>query len=339
VHDHRREIADALADSGRTDRETALNVLGSAARWAAHTLGRLNSASDGDSSDDTDGADALETLFALEDALADTRDLAAEALPGLLAEARPGESVAQGTRDVMNELTAVTERVASQRAALEGLVEREEELRRRLAEHEKLRQEVDELRRLERLAKELDGLRAQREVVDARLRELRGRDLGAADRELRTGADALLRLTEQQLAVLEPQTRQSLERAAAAQKVLAATGHELSESSHQLTADQDRLEHVQEELERIQEEQGKVLVSLTRYAQADRELAQALREAAGTDSRGAVPRQGLTLEEVEALTRTVEERLIDADRALSRVLTDRQRSQEDGGTKVTGAQP
>ncbi|WP_406472475.1 hypothetical protein [Streptomyces sp. NBC_01615] len=339
MHDHRREIADALADSGRTDRETALHVLGSAARWAAHALGRLNSASDGGSSDDTDGADALETLFALDDALADTRDLAAKALPELLAEARPGESVAQGTRDVMNELTAVTERVAAQRAALESLVEREEELRRRLAEHEKLRQEVDELRRLERLAEELDGLRAQREVVDARLRELRGRDLGAADRELRTGADDLLRLTEEQLAVLEPQTRESLEQAAAAQKVLAATEHELSESSHQLTADQDRLEHVQEELERIQKEQDKVFVSLTRYARADQELAQALREAAGTDSRGAVPGRGLTLEEVEALTRTVEKRLVDADRALRSVLTDRQESQEDGGTKVTGAQP
>jgi DNA repair exonuclease SbcCD ATPase subunit len=339
VHDHRREIADALADSGRTDLETALHVLGSAARWAAHALGRLNSTSDGGSSDDTDGADALETLFALDDALADTRDLAAKALPELLAEARPGESVAQGTRDVMNELTAVTERVASQRAALESLVEREEEVRRRLAEHEKLRQEADELRRLERLAEELDGLQAQREVVDARLRELRGRDLGAADRELRTGADALLQLTRQQLSALEPRTQQTLEEATAAQNVLAATEHELSEVSHQLTADQDRLERIQEELERIQEEHGKVITSLNRYARADQELAQALRKAAGTDSRRAVPERGLSLEEVEALTRTVEEQLGLADQILSRVLADRQGGEEDGGTKVTGAQP
>ncbi|WP_330307957.1 MULTISPECIES: hypothetical protein [unclassified Streptomyces] len=339
MHDHRREIADALADSGRTDRETALHVLGSAARWAAHALGRLNSPSDGGSSDDTDGADALETLFALDDALADTRDLAAKALPELLAEARPGESVAQSTRDVMNELTAATERVASQRAALESLVEREEELRRRLAEHEKLRQEADELRRLERLAEELDGLQAQREVVDARLRELRGRDLGAADRELRTGADDLLRLTKEQLAVLEPRTRQSLEDAAAAQHVLAATEHELSEVSHQLTADQDRLERIQEELERIQEEHGKVITSLKRYAQADQELAQALLKAAGTDSRRAAPERSLSLEEVEALTRTVEEQLGLADQTLRRVLADRQGAEEDGGTKVTGAQP
>ncbi|MGW7365470.1 hypothetical protein ACWGI8_19015 [Streptomyces sp. NPDC054841] len=334
MRDSRQKIADTLADSGRSDRETALQVLGCAVRWAADTLGRPDRASDGGTPDDAadaDGADALTALYALDDALADARDLA-EALPGLLEAARPGERVARGTRDLMGELTAAAERVASERAALEKLAEREKELRRRLAEHEKLRQEVDELRRLERLVEELDELRAQQEVVDARLRDLRGRDLGGADRELGTGADALLRLTEQQLAVLAPRTRQTLERAAAAQEALASTELELSEGSRELAACQDRLQH-------IQAEQGKVFASLTRYAQADRELAQALREASGADTRGVVPGQGLTLEDVEALTRTVEQRLIDADRTLSRVLTDRQGLQEDGGTKITGAQP
>ncbi|WP_329461485.1 hypothetical protein [Streptomyces sp. NBC_01431] len=331
MRDSRQEIADALAASGRTDRETALHVLGCTVRWAADALGRPDRASDGDAPNDSDGADSLATLYALVDALTDVSDLA-KALPGLLEAARPGELVGQGIRDLMDELTAVIERVTSERAALEQLTATEKELRQRLAEHGKLRREVDELRGLEQLVAELDALHEQREVIDTRLRELRGRDLGAVDRELRGAADALLRLTERQLAVLEPQTRQALERAATAQEVLAATEYKLIEGSRQLAADQDRLE-------RIQAEQGKVSASLTRYAQADRELAQALREAAGADARDLVPGQGLSLEEVETLTRTVEQRLIDADRTLSRALTGRQGTEEGGGTKITGAQP
>ncbi|MCT9076000.1 coiled-coil domain-containing protein [Streptomyces fulvoviolaceus] len=328
MRDHRQEIADALADSGRTDRDTALRILGSAVGWAADTLGRLGQASDGRPPDD---ADALNAVFALDDALTDTPGLA-EALPGLLEAARAGKSMERRTTALMDELTAAAGRVASERAALAELLKKAEELRRRRAEHEKLRQEAEELRRLEQLAKELDELRAQREAVDTRLRELRGRNLGAVDEELRTAADDLLRLTEEQLALLEPRTRQALERAVAAQEALANTEYELSEGSHQLAADQDRLE-------RIQAEQGKVFTSLARYAQADRELTRALREAAGADTSGPVPEQGLTLEEVEDLTRTIEQRLIDADQALNSVLTDRQRPEENGGTKITGAQP
>ncbi|MET9037710.1 coiled-coil domain-containing protein [Streptomyces mirabilis] len=331
MRDSRQEIADALADSGRTDRETALRVLGCAVRWAADNLGRPARASDRGTPDDADGADALTALYALDDALADARDLAA-ALPRLLEAARPGERVGRRTTDLMDELTAVAEQLTSERAALERLAEQEKELRRRRAEHEELRKQVDELRRLERLVEELDELQAQREVIDTRLRELRGRDLGAADRGLRSAADALLRLTEQQLAVLEPLTRQTLERAAAAQQALAATEQKLSEGSHQLAADQDRLE-------RVQADQGKVFASLARYAQANGELTEALRAAAGADTRGLVPGQSLTLEDVEDLTRTIEQRLLDADQILSRVLTNRQGREEDGGTKITGAQP
>lgn len=326
MRDHKQEIADALADSGRTDRDRAHRVLEIAVHWAANSRGRPARATD----DGTpDGADALTALFAMDDALADALGLA-DALPGLLEAARPGESVARRITDLMDELTAAAGRVASQRAALAELLEKEEELRRCETEHKKLRQEIEDFRRLERLAKELDELRAQREAVDTRLRELRGRNLGAVDEELRTAADALVQLTEEQLAVLEPRTRQALERAASAQEVLANTEYDLSEGSHQLAADQDRLE-------RIQAEQGKVFTSLARFAQADRELTQALREAAGADTRGLVPGQGLTLEEVEDLTRTIEQRLIEADEILSRILTDP--PEEDGGTRITGTQP
>ncbi|WP_327705287.1 hypothetical protein OG530_30120 [Streptomyces decoyicus] len=334
MRDSRQKIADALADSGRTDRETALHVLGCAVRWAADTLGRPDRTAGGGTPEDpydAEGADALTALYALDDALTDARDLAG-ALPGLLEAARPGERMAQGTKDLMDELTVLAERVASERAALEELLEKEAELGRRLAEHEKLRHEVDELRRLERLVAELDGLKAQRAAIGTRLRELRGQDLDAADRDLHTGAEALLRLTEQQLAVLAPRTRQTLERVTAAQQELAAAERRMSEGTRELTC-------LRDQLERIQEEQVTVLASLARYARADRELAQALREAAGPDAAGPAPAQGLTLEEVEALTRTIEQRLTDADRTLGRVLTDRPDPNGDGGTKITSARP
>lgn len=334
VRDGRQKTADALAESGRTDRETALQVLGCAVRWAADALGRPDRAADGGTPEDpydADGADALTALYALDDALTDARDLA-EALPGLLAAARPGERMGQGTKDLMAELTALAERVASERATLEELLAKEAELRRRLAEHEKLRHEVDELRRLERLVAELDGLKAQRAAIDARLRELRGQDPDAAGRGLHTGAEALLRLTEQQLAVLEPRTRQTLERVTAAQQELAAAECRMSEGTRELAC-------LQDQLGRIQEEQVTVMASLARYARADRELAQALREAAGPDATVPAPAQGLTLEEVEALTRTIEQRLTDADRTLGRVLADRQDPDRDGGTKITSARP
>ncbi|AZQ38085.1 hypothetical protein EJ357_35350 [Streptomyces cyaneochromogenes] len=326
MRDHRQEIADALADSTRTDRDTAHRVLAIAVHWAANSPGLPDRASDDGA---PDGADALTALFAMDDALTDALGLA-DALPGLLEAARPGESVKRRITELMDKLTAAAGRVTSERAALAEFLKKEEELRRCEVEHEKLRREVEEFRRLERLAEMRDQLRAQREALDTRFRELRARNLGALDEELRTAADALLQLTEEQLAVLEPRTRQALEQAVSAQEVLANAEYDLSEGSHQLAADQDRLE-------RIQAEQGKVFTSLARYAQADRELAQALRKGAGADTPGPVPGQGLTLEEVEDLTRTIEQQLIKADEILGRILTAPQ--EEDGGTRITGTQP
>ncbi|MFI5548733.1 hypothetical protein [Streptomyces sp. NPDC051738] len=279
---------------------------------------------------DADGASALDALFALDDTLIGTRDLALKALPRLLAEARPGKGMAQATRDLTDELTAAAEQVKSERAALEELAAREEELRRRAAECERLRSEAEELRKLEGLAAEWGALQAQREVIDARLRELRDRDLGAADRELYDSARTLLQLTEPQLAVLEQRTRQTLEQAAAAQEELAVVVHELSKAERK-SAD------LQDQLARIQEKHSPVFASLDRHAQADRQLAQALREAAGADNGGSGPERDLTLAEVEALMGMIEDRLKKADETLRDVLAEPQ--DPDGGTKITGDQP
>ncbi|MFJ2376437.1 hypothetical protein ACIOZL_27245 [Streptomyces sp. NPDC087769] len=322
MHDARTRISDALTDSGRCERETALLVLGHAVRWAAGTLGGTGTPH---AAEDIDGAGALTALYALDDALAGTHDLA-EALPALLRAARAGERLGRDIQDLMAELTSLAGRIAVERAALDEFLARETELRQRLAEHEKLRHEVDELRRLEALVAELDDVRAQRAAIDVRLRELRDQDPDAADQELRTAADSLLRLTEQQLSALAPRTRQSLQQVAAAQRELEDTRRRMSESTRELSS-------LQETLESVRAEYSTVLASLTRHARADRELAHALHEAA--DDGGEVRAPGLTPAEVAVLTETVERRLAEADRALRRVLVDRSAPDADGQRKIT----
>lgn len=323
MDDTRREIADVLAATDITDQQAALRVLGRAFQWAADSIGRV----DGGAS----GSNALAALYALDDALEDSQVLA-EALPGLLAAARPGDRVGSGTDELMRRLTEVSDQVAADRATLEKLAATEEALHRRLAEHEELRKQVDELRRLERLVVALDALREQQEVISERLAELRGRDAGV-DEALRTSSDALVRLTEDQLSILAPQTGQTLERAAAAQSALAAAEREHQASTAELASYHDRLE-------RIQAERGALLASLSRHAQADRELARALRDAAamGGDT-SAVQEQRVTLAQVEAAAEAIERRLREADETLGGVLQERAAQDTEGRVMVlrTGA--
>ncbi|MFC8665716.1 hypothetical protein [Streptomyces sp. NPDC057199] len=317
VDDCRRGIAEALAADDTSDQEAALRVLGHALRWAAAALRRQDDAAG--------GAPALAALYALDDALEDARGLA-QALPGLLAAARPGDQVARGTGDLMRELTEVTDRVRGERETLERLADTQAALRGRLAEHEGLRRQVDELRRLERLVVALDGLQEQQQVIGARLAELRGRDAGV-DEALRTSSDALVRLTEDQLTVLAPRTRGTLERAATVQSALAAAEREYRASSDELATYQDRLEAVQAA-------QGSRLASLNRHARADRLLARALHEASGAGAPATAPDGGLTLEQVEAAADVIERRLRDADEILTAVLEEREELDTEGKVVV-----
>ncbi|WP_329262365.1 hypothetical protein OG223_45260 [Streptomyces sp. NBC_01478] len=323
MEDSRRELAEALAGSDAADPTAAPQVLGHAFRWATAALRGLDGGAR--------GQDALAVFFALDLALEEGRELA-DALPGLLAAARPGEQNADRTTELARRLTETADRVRAERETLEKLTAAEEALRARLAEHEELRRQVDELRRLERLVVALDGLRNQQQVIQERLVELRGRDAGV-DEALRTSSDALVRLTEDQLAVLAPQTRQTLERAATAQSALAAAEREYRASSAELAACHDRLE-------RIRTERGGQLASLTRHAQADRELARALREAAGPAGTPASPAaETATLAEVAATTESIERRLREADEALGRVLDQRAERNTDGRAMVGRTSP
>jgi hypothetical protein len=318
VEDSRREIAEALAASDTTGAGAALQVLGHAFRWVTAALRGLEGGAG--------GSDALAALFDLDLAL-EAGSALPDVLPGLLAAARPGDQGAPYTEELTRRLAQTTDRVRVERERLEKLTATEEALRARLTLHEELRRQVDELRRLERLVVALDGLRDQQQVIQERLVELRGRDAGA-DEGLRTSSDALVRLTEDQLAVLAPQTRQTLERAATAQRALAAAEREYRASSDELAACHDRLE-------RIRTDRGGQLASLARHAQADRELAHALRGAVGpVGAASAVAEETVTLEQVATVTEVIERRLREADEALGRVLEERAGRDRDGRVTV-----
>ncbi|TXS03768.1 hypothetical protein EAO73_22170 [Streptomyces sp. col6] len=323
MNDATDEIAAALSGPG-PDAEVALRVLRLAFRWAGAALEGVDGAES--------GAPALAALFALEDALEESGALAA-ALPALLEAAMPGEAVGGGTEGLMRKLDTVRARVREERertelahAALEKLAAAEEALRGRLAEHEALRRQVDDLRRLERLVLALDALQEQQEVIAERLATLRGRDAGV-EGTLRTSSDALVRLSEDQLAALAPRTRQVLERAEAAQRALAAEEREHGDAAADLAERQARLE-------RIRESQGDRVASLRRYAAVDRELAGALAAPGGAPSGTVAPEHRVTLAEVEAAGDEIERRLGAADEALRRVLAERDARDRDGKTVV-----
>ncbi|OIJ62818.1 hypothetical protein [Streptomyces mangrovisoli] len=258
TEDARREIASALAaDDGGA--ETALRVLGLAIGWAAAAVRRVEGGAA--------GADALETVFAFDDALTRTPELAA-ALPALLAAARPGATVAEHVARRTGELTAAAERVAAARAEADGLRDLEQRVTERLAEHRELHAKVTELRRLARLVEALDELRGQQEDIDACLRALRGQDTGVEE-TLRRGSDNLVRLSENRLSALMEPTREALVRAADAQRRLAYEEAELIRGRAELAAAVDKLEE-------IRRERGAQLAGLRRYAEATRDIALAL---------------------------------------------------------------
>ncbi|WP_261415243.1 hypothetical protein [Streptomyces sp. CBG33] len=192
-----QRIAEALAETGRDDRETALLVLELAVGWAAGSL------VGGTPETEDDGAEALAVLSALDDALAEVPALAG-ALPVLLESARAGGQLRRSAEELTAGLAALAERVTAERERLDGLRAGEAALRARVAEHEELRREAAELERLTRLAAQAEALGAQRAEIGARLDALRARDPEAADRALRTDAESLLRLTGEQLALLAP---------------------------------------------------------------------------------------------------------------------------------------
>jgi predicted nucleic acid-binding Zn-ribbon protein len=300
----RREIAAALAGD---DGLAALRVLRAALDWSATVTARFR--------DRSEDPTAVEAVMLLDDALSTVGALTRE-VPGLLAAAELGPSVDRYLHDRMVELAELREQVARATAAHDELVRSEQELRARLAEHAKLQQKVASLRRLERLVRALEELRAQRGLLDERLAVLTQRTEGVEE-AIGRGSRQLLRLTEEQRRLLAPRVREALEQATSAQAALA-------DEEDRLERDRAALASATERFEQLRSTRDERVAGLAVYAKADRDLVQALAgltgEAADADRPG--------LERALAIVDGVEDRLRTVDDLLARVLDARQRDLE-----------
>ncbi|MEV0695110.1 hypothetical protein [Streptomyces sp. NPDC050388] len=240
-----------------------------------------------------------------------------------MAAARPGQRLAEELDKQLAELTALHGQVRDDRTALKRLADTEDELGQRLAEHAELRERIEELRRLERLVDALDALSGQQQVVDERLEVLRSRDT-SAEQDLTADCGALVRLSEDQLDALGPQTREALRLAEESDERLAAKKRELARVNAELDESHQNLEAVRAEL-------GERIPEWGRYARANRELAEALSawegvegNDTGGDGRGDRLAKGRTaLERARRVAADVEQRLTDIDRVLREALEER----------------
>lgn len=311
--DARRRIVSALDAADHP--HAPFDILRAALDWVAETV----RAADGSSS----GAAAFVTLTALDDALS-AAPAVAGALPWLMSAARPGDAIERQLADRTDALTALAAEVAADRATLDELAVREKELTARAAEHTELRRQVDELRRLERLVGALDVLAGQQDVIDARLKVLRALD-NDADTTLRAGSEEVLRLTEQQLALVGSRTRTALDEADLAQRSLAEQEAALTRVVRELTEVTDRLTLIRDEL-------GGSFAELRLREQADRELAQALARFSGTTPVESAERS--RVEQARAVIETIGERLAEAEDTLRRIMVDRDARVTEGRRRV-----
>ena len=256
VDEPRRRITGATAEP---EPDSPLRVLAWAAQWSGDAVARARS--------DDDPLSPMAALVALDDALTAVAVLARQG-GELLERAGGGPSVAAYLTDVTTRLSGAAEQLAQARTELAALRATEDELRAREAEHERLRRDVAELRRRERLVDALTALADQHELITARLAALRATtaDPGPA---LRQDATELLRLTRREMSTLDAPTRAILQEAARAQAELAGQEARLADGRAQL-------QHAVERQEQLRAAHDQQVAALTAQAEADREIAEAL---------------------------------------------------------------
>lgn len=227
---------------------------------------------------------AIEAVCLLDDAMDQLRGMYA-AVPGLLAAARPGPTMAADIKARTDELAALTERVSAVRHDLELLQAREQATLARLAELTELREQVDELRRRERLADALQELNGQRQVIEQRLTLLRQM---TEHQEATIGASAgeVLTLAQDLRALLAPDVRDALARADETLQALAEEEERARAEHERLTAARERLASARQRTAQLAAEREGTLAQLAAHAQADSALAAALSAAGNAADAG-----------------------------------------------------
>ena len=255
----------------------ALRALGQAGERALQVIRQATAGGDGGA------VSAIEAVILLDDALQQLRALQA-AVPELLAAARPGRAAESAIRADIGDLARLEEQLSAARRELELTSAREQQTHARLAELSALKEQVDELRRLERLATILDGLNEQRQVIEERLAMLR-QLTGGPEQAIAAGAGEVIKLAEDRRVLLAPHAREALTRATEALQSLASE----EESAR---AERERLSVAQQRHAQLVAERGERLAQLAAHARADSALTAAL-SAVGLAPASVGPREQL----------------------------------------------
>ncbi|XVQ10488.1 hypothetical protein ACQP1W_49640 [Spirillospora sp. CA-255316] len=201
--------------------------------------------------------------------------------------------------------------VAQRLAELDRIRPLVEELRRKAALRERLGAELDELRRLEALGAGLETLRDQHALMDRRRAELaqvaeEEQRLGRAVRELQAVSAA-------ELSGLREEVARAIDEAA-------RTEADVESLRARLKAEQAELERLGAEHEELREEAGRRLPSLTLHRDAERALVEGLAMGSLTKASG--------LRHAQRVMDEIDERLSALDAALKEALRIHDRAYE-----------
>ncbi|WP_026403464.1 hypothetical protein [Actinomadura rifamycini] len=314
--DLKTRLAAVLADDGPVAALTALRL---AADWSARALGTAPD----------DDVSAFRAVAELDDALDRITELE-RGVPALVQAAAPGAPVRDHLRERHAALAAARADLAADRAVLAELGQVRDELAGLADEHERLRDRVAELRRLRRLADEVDDLRAQRDALETRQAALA--ESAAAERAVGDAADGVVRLTREQLELLRPRVRDALREAADTTAELAGLRERLDDAEGTTERERARLAEAERGFERLSDLRDRVRGPLRAYLRADRALAAGLAAASGGPP-SLIKESGL--DRADRDLADLEDRLDAIDAALGRALDEHARAQE-GARAVLG---
>jgi hypothetical protein len=250
------------------DGQAALAALGGAASALRQEILRATAPNGG-------GAlSPMEAVILLDDAFGQLHELMA-VVPGLLAVAPAGEPVQAGLTGQAAEQTALADQVRAARRELELAEAGKQAAQDRLDELAGLREQVDELRRRERLVAALDELADQRQVIEERLVLLRQRT-GAPEEALAARAGELVTLAGERRALLAPRARETLAQAGEVCAALAQEEERARAEQERLTATREQLSGAEQRLAELEAERTARLGQLAAHAEAERALAAVL---------------------------------------------------------------
>ena len=229
---------------------------------------------------------AFEAVCLLDEAMDQLRAMQT-AVPALLAAARPGPTVAADVEARAAELAALADQVRAARRELDLLQSREQETLTRLADLTTLREQVDELRRRERLADALHELNDQRQVIEQRLTLLR-QLTGHPETTIGVSAGEVVRLAGERRQLLAPRVRDALAQTEEMLRALAEEEARARAGQERLAATQEHLAIARQRTAQLTAEHEGRLAQLATHTRADSALAAALSPAGSTGTEDPV---------------------------------------------------